>query len=132
MILRNLVSIIFKFIGIADEPRSKEAPSLCHVNNVIHSDVLQKIEQQSSTLVENIEVDLCCVCLSMLKEEDDDMRVLPCFHKFHKHCVDRWFHGCRRTCPLCRLSVGGAEKSCRTEVLTDEMVHRNGATWSLS
>ncbi|AQK65336.1 E3 ubiquitin-protein ligase RNF167 [Zea mays] len=48
----------------------------------------------------------CCVCISACRD-GDDVRSLPCGHAFHRDCVDRWLALCRRTCPLCRLHVGG-------------------------
>jgi len=51
------------------------------------------------------EEDLCCVCLSKLTKEGEDIRVLPCHHNFHSSCVDRWFHARRKTCPICRFLV---------------------------
>jgi len=53
----------------------------------------------------------CCLCLDAYREEDE-VRVLPCEHYFHKVCVDRWFASRRsmpRSCPQCRRNpiVGG-------------------------
>ncbi|KAL6842374.1 hypothetical protein ACP4OV_027801 [Aristida adscensionis] len=49
----------------------------------------------------------CVVCISALRD-GEDVRRLPCGHAFHRDCVDRWLARCRRrTCPLCRLHVGG-------------------------
>ncbi|KAM7256230.1 hypothetical protein ACFE04_011971 [Oxalis oulophora] len=69
--------------------------------------------------------DLCCVCLSGFSEgEDVSLRILPCLHKFHKTCVDRWLTGCKKTCPICRFSMGKEENNFvhRREEFTDEMV----------
>uniref|UniRef100_A0A0E0M811 RING-type domain-containing protein n=1 Tax=Oryza punctata TaxID=4537 RepID=A0A0E0M811_ORYPU len=51
----------------------------------------------------------CCVCISGFRE-GEEVRRLPCGHAFHRDCVDRWLalYCRRRTCPLCRLHVGGA------------------------
>ncbi|KAM0915507.1 hypothetical protein ACQ4PT_010805 [Festuca glaucescens] len=48
----------------------------------------------------------CCVCISRFRD-GEEIRRLPCGHAFHRVCVDRWLALCRRTCPLCRLHVGG-------------------------
>ena len=50
----------------------------------------------------------CCVCISACRD-GEEIRSLPCGHAFHRDCVDRWLARCRRTCPLCRLHVGGGD-----------------------
>ncbi|KAI1192973.1 hypothetical protein F5X97DRAFT_315654 [Nemania serpens] len=39
----------------------------------------------------------------------EDVRVLPCNHKFHPACVDPWLVNVSGTCPLCRLDLRPAE-----------------------
>ncbi|KAK2021085.1 hypothetical protein LX32DRAFT_277376 [Colletotrichum zoysiae] len=44
----------------------------------------------------------------------EDVRVLPCNHKFHPNCVDPWLVNVSGTCPLCRLDLrpqGSAENN---------------------
>lgn len=35
----------------------------------------------------------------------EDVRVLPCDHKFHPPCIDPWLINVSGTCPLCRLDL---------------------------
>ncbi|KAK0613801.1 hypothetical protein B0T14DRAFT_438067 [Immersiella caudata] len=35
----------------------------------------------------------------------EDVRVLPCDHKFHPTCIDPWLINVSGTCPLCRLDL---------------------------
>ncbi|KAK4226445.1 hypothetical protein QBC38DRAFT_228835 [Podospora fimiseda] len=35
----------------------------------------------------------------------EDVRVLPCDHKFHPACIDPWLVNVSGTCPLCRLDL---------------------------
>ncbi|KAI5016185.1 hypothetical protein ZWY2020_006036 [Hordeum vulgare] len=64
----------------------------------------------------------CCVCISRF-HDGEDIRRLPCGHAFHRHCVDRWLALCRRTCPLCRLQVGGVGMVVADEhQLSDDLV----------
>ena len=42
----------------------------------------------------------CCICLSEF-EQDEMLRSLPCFHRYHVECIDEWL-GRKPTCPLCK------------------------------
>ena len=42
----------------------------------------------------------CNICLSDY-EEGDAYRVLPCGHRFHIECVDKWLRSTSLRCPLC-------------------------------
>lgn len=128
MNVKKLVSFIRRLIGLRAQPALKEAPSSSY--SVINWDDLDEVKEDptmsargsSSSSGEVHEGEQqCCVCLSRLKK-GQDTRILPCLHEFHKVCVDRWFNSCRKTCPVCRFSMGG-EDNCRVqEALTDEMV----------
>lgn len=80
-----------------------------------------KIVNFSDAHDDDLETELCCVCLSKLNEEGKVTLVLPCMHEFHKGCIARWLDWYRKTCPICRFSMGDKEKS-RREELTEEMV----------
>ncbi|CAN6869993.1 hypothetical protein Bca4012_044898 [Brassica carinata] len=45
----------------------------------------------------------CCICLAKYKDKDE-VRELPCSHKFHLKCVDQWLRiiSC---CPLCKQDL---------------------------
>jgi hypothetical protein len=43
------------------------------------------------------------VCLCDF-ESGDEIRTLPCKHRYHKDCIDQWISG-NGTCPVCRASV---------------------------
>ena len=45
----------------------------------------------------------CRICLEYY-EDGEELRFLPCFHKYHKECVDRWFQMSSK-CPICKSSV---------------------------
>lgn len=49
----------------------------------------------------------CAVCCEAYVE-GDELRTLPCFHEFHKCCIDKWFLSGRagaRKCPMCNAEV---------------------------
>ena len=43
----------------------------------------------------------CSICLAPY-EVKEELRTLPCDHKFHKHCIDEWLVTKNILCPLCR------------------------------
>lgn len=50
----------------------------------------------------------CCICLASF-EANDQIRILPCIHSYHKGCIDHWFEQ-STLCPICKhaLHDGGA------------------------
>ncbi|KAL0011049.1 hypothetical protein SO802_006157 [Lithocarpus litseifolius] len=67
--------------------------------------LLHKVSLDEVEVEVEVEGEVCCVCLSRLKKGQEEMRILPCLHEFHKICVDRWFnHVCRKTCPITKTS----------------------------
>ncbi|KAK2590086.1 hypothetical protein QQS21_012232 [Conoideocrella luteorostrata] len=46
----------------------------------------------------------CSICTEDFRV-GEDVRVLPCNHQFHPHCVDPWLVNVSGTCPLCRLDL---------------------------
>mmetsp|Transcript_12272 Transcript_12272/g.27859 ORF Transcript_12272/g.27859 Transcript_12272/m.27859 type:complete len:314 (+) Transcript_12272:98-1039(+) len=45
----------------------------------------------------------CMVCLEMFKA-GDELRILPCLHRFHKGCVDEWLARSAE-CPICKFNI---------------------------
>ncbi|EOX90781.1 zinc finger protein [Theobroma cacao] len=124
MVLSKLVAFIYNLIGVRVHARIKEAAA---AYAVIKPDISKKVKEGQSNFQarpcagEASEGEICCVCLSGMKE-GDDMRVLPCLHQFHRVCVDRWLDGCRKNCPVCRFSMGEEERFHRREAFTEEML----------
>jgi hypothetical protein len=46
----------------------------------------------------------CSICAEDFKL-GEDLRVLPCKHRFHAPCVDPWLLNVSGTCPLCRIDL---------------------------
>ncbi|CAL4895441.1 unnamed protein product [Urochloa decumbens] len=46
---------------------------------------------------------VCCICLARYVD-NDELRLLPCGHFFHKDCVDKWLK-INALCPLCKAEL---------------------------
>lgn len=56
----------------------------------------------------------CSICFAPLS--DRTLRTLPCEHKFHTRCIDRWKRTCGAsdpTCPMCRTPFDLPSYRCR-------------------
>lgn len=47
----------------------------------------------------------CSICIQDF-EAGEEQKTLPCFHRFHKGCIDGWLHR-KGICPLCKHRVDG-------------------------
>merc|ERR1711920_145193 len=66
----------------------------------------EKEEKDGNDTNNNKGVDVsksCRICLEPYKD-GEELRFLPCFHRYHKDCVDRWFQMSSK-CPICKNSV---------------------------
>ncbi|KAI9894758.1 MAG: hypothetical protein M1814_002115 [Vezdaea aestivalis] len=52
----------------------------------------------------------CSICTEDFVK-GEDIRVLPCDHKYHPACVDPWLLNVSGTCPLCRIDLRPSGKS---------------------
>uniref|UniRef100_A0A0A9GDJ2 RING-type domain-containing protein n=1 Tax=Arundo donax TaxID=35708 RepID=A0A0A9GDJ2_ARUDO len=55
---------------------------------------------------------VCCICLARYVD-NDDLRMLPCGHFFHKECVDKWLK-INALCPLCKAEIDGVSMTAPT------------------
>ncbi|WJX69958.1 hypothetical protein P8452_54120 [Trifolium repens] len=115
MTLKSFASLVFNLIGLEDSQTNKDATIPSYT---VATSIDQKKINQSTI---NNDVGLCCVSLSMLNNKDE-IRVLPCLHEFHEVSVNSWLNGHKKTCPLCRFSVGAEEKSHHAEMFSDEIL----------
>ena len=68
--------------------------------------------------------DTCTICLTNFNS-GDLMRVLQCFHKFHKSCIENWAKN-DQSCPLCRLGINGKPRTSPPDVATLTIERMNG------
>ena len=66
--------------------------------------------QQSKNFVEDEEEEQCPICFDPYCD-NDQLRVLPCMHRFHVECVDVWLVK-NKSCPLCKHEI---DKPCENQ-----------------
>ncbi|CAA6668416.1 unnamed protein product [Spirodela intermedia] len=75
----------------------------------------------TSALEDNCTSRTCAICLEDYNV-GEQIRILPCRHKFHAQCVDSWLTTWRTFCPVCkrdaRTSSGDPPASESTPLLT--------------
>lgn len=54
--------------------------------------------------------DACSICAEAYVAGEDMLRVLPCSHRFHVECIDRWFlnpvdYAHSPSCPMCKKEL---------------------------
>lgn len=92
------------------------------VDNSIKSNIIQKLKQFSLVIFgnNNDDVDECFICCYPLK--NTIVRILPCFHKFHAGCIDKWLlTENKMICPICTCSINVANVTITEEGLCDHI-----------
>lgn len=46
----------------------------------------------------------CVICMEKY-EINDEVKTLPCFHLFHKDCIDQWIKAGNDSCPICKNKI---------------------------
>ncbi|CAO2647711.1 Nn.00g086330.m01.CDS01 [Neocucurbitaria sp. VM-36] len=90
--------------AVTETPQdTTKAPAEEHQEGIAPAQALAvgAVSGTSSTQDENLG---CSICTEDF-EKGQDLRVLPCDHKFHPECVDPWLLNVSGTCPLCRVDL---------------------------
>lgn len=72
--------------------------------NISSSNILRFQDLEDKSMAQ------CTICFEDFVD-DDDVRVLGCFHYYHPACIDRWLIGHSRKCPCCRHIIEVNERS---------------------
>ncbi|KAE9595495.1 hypothetical protein Lal_00030699 [Lupinus albus] len=117
--LRNLVFILFHYLGISEFPETGVVWPEPNNNNLRISDTIKP--SFSALLIRELLPDIqfsdldscsaavtaaesgCAVCLYEFCDDDKIRCLRNCKHIFHRDCVDRWIDYDQKSCPLCRI-----------------------------
>lgn len=65
----------------------------------------KKNGQKNVQCCESSSNEVCAICI-LDYQMGDKLRTLPCQHKFHQGCVDKWL-GLKSDCPICKFDLLG-------------------------
>ena len=101
----NFVNINFNFFNRDNEENN---------NNIINEDLYNSLpvfkidekfmENSKKEENKNEQFEKCVICMQKY-EINDEAKTLPCFHIFHKDCIDHWFKAGNDSCPICKNKI---------------------------
>ena len=98
----NIINVNFNFLN-EDINANNNNEEL--INNLPVFKVDEKFmekSQKEDNKIENFEK--CVICMEKYKI-NEDIKTLPCFHIFHKDCIEQWLKAGKDTCPICKNKV---------------------------
>ena len=101
----NIININFNFLNEDNNINNNEEI----INNLPVFKIDEKFmetSQKQDNKNENFEK--CVICMEKYKI-DDEVKTLPCFHIFHKDCIEQWLKAGKDTCPICKNKVNNNE-----------------------
>ena len=102
----NIINVNFNFLN-EDINANNNNEEL--INNLPVFKVDEKFmekSQKEDNKIENFEK--CVICMEKYKI-NEDIKTLPCFHIFHKDCIEQWLKAGKDTCPICKNKVNNNE-----------------------
>uniref|UniRef100_A0A3P8X5Z9 Ring finger protein 150a n=1 Tax=Cynoglossus semilaevis TaxID=244447 RepID=A0A3P8X5Z9_CYNSE len=95
---RNLQKYRFRYANARDRNQRRLEDAAKKAIGKLQLRTIKKGDKETES-----EYDNCAVCIEGYKP-NDVIRILPCRHVFHKHCVDPWLQE-HRTCPMCKMNI---------------------------
>ncbi len=71
-------------------------------------------EQPESGQKEEVNEDVCPICLEEFNEGEDVRRINSCEHVFHPHCIEQWISN-HLNCPYCRNDIIPRDQSIQQQ-----------------
>lgn len=77
------------------------------IENIMRGLPVFNIDKKYMKVIEKSEehyIKKCIICMENYKI-DDTVKTLPCFHIFHKNCIEGWFNNNKNNCPICKNDI---------------------------
>ena len=97
----NIINVNFNFLNEENNINNNEEI----IRNLPSFKVDEKFlvsSQKEDNKNENFEK--CVICMEKYVI-NDEVKTLPCFHLFHKDCIEHWLKAGKDTCPICKNKV---------------------------
>jgi len=72
----------------------------CRRRNIDAATTVELAELNVTIWEEDDSAEACPICMENF-QRNEEVRILPCKHKFHKKCIDKWFEE-KNSCAICR------------------------------
>ncbi|XP_056265857.1 RING finger protein 150a isoform X3 [Pseudoliparis swirei] len=95
---RNLQKYRFRYANARDRNQRRLGDAAKKAISKLQVRTIKKGDKETES-----DFDSCAVCIEGYKP-NEVVRILPCRHVFHKHCVDPWLLD-HRTCPMCKMNI---------------------------
>ena len=100
----EIINTIHQNMSLRNNPYFQQNPDLISkeydVNTILQNLPVSKVTKKKS---DGSQDDDCIICLSDFKVGQDIIS-LPCFHVFHKECIESWLKS-KLWCPVCKFKV---------------------------
>ena len=106
---RNILNRIFELGGITldtivDNNNNEMIPRIpTAVKQILRQEEIDKIDLQMIT--EHHSIEACPICYDKFVKTDL-IRILPCSHRFHRMCIDKWLNEESYLCSICNQGAG--------------------------
>ena len=97
----NIINVNFNFLNEDNNINNNEQI----IRNLPSFKIDEKFlvsSQKGDNKNENFEK--CIICMEKYVL-NDEVETLPCFHIFHKDCIEHWLKAGKDTCPICKNKV---------------------------
>ena len=101
----NFVHINFNFFN-----RGNEENNIINISDeTLNSLPVFKIDEKFMEVSQkeenkNEQFQKCVICMEKY-QINDEVKTLPCFHIFHKDCIDQWLKAGNDSCPICKNKI---------------------------
>ena len=105
----NFYNFNFNVVNGDEESNNNIENNNIQINNEILNNlpvfkIDEKFMEVSQKKENKNEFQNCVICMEKY-EINNEVKTLPCFHLFHKDCIDQWLKAGNDSCPICKNKI---------------------------